>query len=75
MPVVAQTQTHVRIIDFVDTDHPALLRMWDKRQRGYQAMGYRVAAKSVSDNLNFDAGEPSEVAAAITKVGMKAGTQ
>ena len=22
--------------------HPALLRMWDKRQRGYRAMGYRV---------------------------------
>jgi hypothetical protein len=31
----------VRIIDFVDTDHPALLRMWDKRQRGYRAMGYK----------------------------------
>jgi hypothetical protein len=26
----------------VDTGHPALLRMWDKRQRGYRAMGYRV---------------------------------
>ena len=73
MPVVAQT--HGRIIDFVDTGHPALLRMWDKRQRGYQAMGYRVAAESVSDNLDFDAGEPNEVAAAITKVGMKAGTK
>ena len=73
MPVVAQT--NVRIIDFVDTDHPAPRRMWDKRQRGYQAMGYRVAAKSVSDNLDFDAGEPNEVAAAITKVGMKAGTK
>jgi hypothetical protein len=32
----------VRIIDFVDTGHPALLRMWDKRQRGYRAMGYRM---------------------------------
>ncbi len=32
----------VRIIDFVDTGHPALLRMWEKRQRGYRAMGYRV---------------------------------
>lgn len=35
------TKTDVRIIDFVDTGHPALLRMWDKRQRGYRAMGYR----------------------------------
>lgn len=36
----------VRIIDFVDTGHPALLRMWDKRQRGYRAMGYRVEASA-----------------------------
>lgn len=38
------TKTDVRIIDFVDTGHPALLRMWDKRQRGYQAMGYRFGS-------------------------------
>ena len=38
------TKTDVRIIDFVDTGHPALLRMWEKRQRGYRAMGYRIAA-------------------------------
>jgi len=37
------SKTDVKIIDFVDTGHPALLRMWDKRQRGYRAMGYRVA--------------------------------
>ncbi len=36
-------KTNVRIIDFVDTGHPALLRMWEKRQRGYRAMGYRVS--------------------------------
>ena len=36
-------KTDVRIIDFVDTGHPALLRMWDKRQRGYRTMGYRIA--------------------------------
>ncbi len=35
-------KTDVRIIDFVDTGHPALLRMRDKRQRGYRAMGYRI---------------------------------
>ena len=44
------SKTDVRIIDFVDTGHPALLRMWDKRQRGYRAMGYRVAAESTSDD-------------------------
>lgn len=37
------TKTDVRIIDFVDTGHPALLRMWEKRQRGYRIMGYRMA--------------------------------
>lgn len=35
-------KTDVRIIDFVDTGHPALLRMWEKRQRGYRAMGYKI---------------------------------
>jgi superfamily II DNA or RNA helicase len=40
------TKSDVRIIDFVDTGHPALLRMWEKRQRGYRAMGYRLAAPS-----------------------------
>lgn len=41
------SKTGVRIIDFVDTGHPALLRMWDKRRRGYRAMGYRIAAEVV----------------------------
>ena len=36
------SKTDVRIIDFVETGHPALLRMWDKRQMSYRAMGYRV---------------------------------
>jgi superfamily II DNA or RNA helicase len=42
-------KTHVRIIDFVDTGHPAILRMWDKRQRGYQAMGYRIRSEAIAD--------------------------
>lgn len=33
----------VRVIDFVDQGNVALLRMWDKRQAGYKAMGYRMA--------------------------------
>ena len=36
-------KTAVRIIDFVDTGHAALVRMWEKRQRGYRAMGYRIS--------------------------------
>lgn len=36
-------KTDVRVIDFVDVGNAALLRMWDKRQAGYRAMGYRMA--------------------------------
>jgi superfamily II DNA or RNA helicase len=36
-------ESNVRIIDFVDVGHPALCRMWERRQRGYRAMGYRFA--------------------------------
>src|SRR5258706_5870718 len=46
-------KTSVRIIDFVDTGHPALLRMWERRRRGYQAMGYRIPVAPVGDKLNF----------------------
>jgi superfamily II DNA or RNA helicase len=42
------SKTDVRVIDVVDTGHPALLRMWDKRQRGYRAMGYRIEAEAAS---------------------------
>ncbi len=44
-------KTDVRIIDFVDTGHSALLRMWDKRQRGYRAMGYRVVENQGGTDL------------------------
>jgi superfamily II DNA or RNA helicase len=42
-------KTDVRVIDFVDTGHPALLRMWDKRQRGYRAMGYSIRADASAE--------------------------
>jgi len=35
----------VKIIDFIDTGHPVLLKMWNKCQRGYRAMAYRIAEK------------------------------
>lgn len=38
------TKTDVRIVDFIDAGHPALLRMWEKRQRGYRAMGYSISS-------------------------------
>jgi len=33
-------KTEVRIYDYVDRDVPLLLRMFDKRLRGYRAIGY-----------------------------------
>lgn len=44
-------KNRVRIIDFIDANHPSLLRMWERRQRGYQAMGYRLA---VSGTLELE---------------------
>lgn len=32
----------VTVIDIVDRGHPALVRMWEKRQKGYRAMGYVI---------------------------------
>jgi len=46
LPREHANKTDVRVIDFVDTAHAALLRMWEKRQRGYRAMGYRIAEPS-----------------------------
>ena len=48
------SKTDVRIIDFVDTGHPALLRMWDKRQRGYRSMGYRVGVDASNGAFHMD---------------------
>lgn len=41
----------VRVIDFVDEGNVALLRMWDKRQAGYKAMGYRMADSMATMDL------------------------
>lgn len=40
------TKSDVRIYDYVDTGHPVLMRMWQRRQRGYRAMGYRISESS-----------------------------
>lgn len=61
-------KTRVRIIDFVDAAHPVLLRMWDKRQRGYQAMGYRVPSLPSSESLDFDEPRPRKTGVAATEV-------
>ena len=40
----------VRIYDYAEAAQPQLARMWDKRQRGYRAMGYEIK-QVVADNL------------------------
>jgi hypothetical protein len=40
---------NVRIYDYVEHDHPQLARMWEKRRRGYLAMGYVITAKAKQD--------------------------
>jgi superfamily II DNA or RNA helicase len=39
---VHQGKTDVRIFDYVDSGVPMLARMFEKRQRGYRAMGYQL---------------------------------
>jgi superfamily II DNA or RNA helicase len=36
------SKTNILIHDYAELDHPQLARMWEKRQRGYRAMGYQV---------------------------------
>ena len=43
------SKSNVRILDYIDGDYPVLARMWEKRQRGYRAMGYRIVEASDGD--------------------------
>ena len=36
------SKSDILIHDYVELEHPQLVRMWEKRNRGYRAMGYRV---------------------------------
>ena len=41
-------KTSVRIIDWLDLGHPITQRMWERRLRGYRAMGYALLADQPS---------------------------
>jgi superfamily II DNA or RNA helicase len=46
-------KTEVRIYDYVDREVPMLLRMFEKRLRGYRAIGYaRGSAPPEHEELN-----------------------
>jgi superfamily II DNA or RNA helicase len=36
------SKSDILIHDYVELENPQLARMWEKRQRGYRAMGYRI---------------------------------
>jgi hypothetical protein len=40
-------KVEVRIFDYVDRNVPMLLRMFEKRLRGYRAIGYRNAGSQI----------------------------
>ncbi|MEB3333571.1 MAG: DEAD/DEAH box helicase, partial [Cyanobacteriota bacterium] len=41
-------KTNVRIIDWLDLGHPITQRMWERRPRGYRAMGDALLADQLS---------------------------
>ncbi len=47
------TKTDVWIYDYVELGHPLLNRMWEKRVRGYLAMGYKIGdqAATISSDI------------------------
>ncbi len=41
-------KSDVRIYDYIEQDNPALCRMWEKRRKGYAAMGYTVMQANIA---------------------------
>ena len=55
-------KTEVRIFDYVDGSVPMLRRMFEKRLRGYRAIGYTSDNKPMGLFDTFDRGRPGDVA-------------
>ena len=47
-------KTEVRMMDYVDRNVPMLARMFEKRMRGYRAMGYSVGDYAPPDHVEDD---------------------
>ena len=57
MPAVStasHAKTEVRVMDYVDRNVPMLERMFEKRMRGYGAMGYSVSDHTGLENAEDD---------------------
>jgi superfamily II DNA or RNA helicase len=52
-------KTEVRIYDYADRNIPLLLRMFEKRLRGYRAIGYARAEALLEDEDTHAGGVPS----------------
>lgn len=68
-------ETRVRIIECVDAGHPALLRMWERRRHGYQAMGCQILSTPATYNPGFELVASNKASSAIPDAGMKAGAK
>lgn len=42
-------KSQVRVVDLVDLGHPMLGRMWERRQKGYRALGYVLKVQAEAD--------------------------
>ena len=47
-------KTEVRLMDYVDRNVPMLARMFEKRMRGYRAMGYTVGDHTAPEHVEDD---------------------
>jgi superfamily II DNA or RNA helicase len=56
-------KTSVRIIDWLDLGHPITQRMWERRLRGYRAMGYALLADQLSMARSWPKPSPSHIQA------------
>jgi len=54
-----QEKQHIAVYDYVDLDVPMLRRMFERRRRGYQQLGYEICGKL--PRLRLDAGASGSI--------------
>jgi superfamily II DNA or RNA helicase len=50
-------KTDIRIYDYVDDRVAVLAKMYERRLRGYRAMGYTIRDAAIESGLNLDTGK------------------
>jgi hypothetical protein len=51
----------MRMIDYVNRSVPMLANMFEKRMKGYQAMGYSIGDHPATDHKKRSASEPRQI--------------